>query len=210
MINSNRYRYRRILLFATDYIYMDYKNNSKLYQLCNSYGMRSIKMTIIFLSIIFFSTSQAMIGPMLEFMKTGELVTFLAIKLPFIDESNVLGFHLNLAIQSMITTTGTIGGLAIETMSCIFNNTVMLCWEIISFDCNELAQKLKTKMDSKFERIAMLRNIIIKYEDLDQFLLKMCDLNYWRTFAAPFLIVYSVSISIFCQYAVSKIHRYHS
>lgn len=40
-----------------------------------------------------------MIGPMLEFMKTGQLVTFLAVKIPFIDEDLVWGFHLNLGLD---------------------------------------------------------------------------------------------------------------
>lgn len=193
------------MLFATEYIYMDSKDSGKLYQLCDSYGTKSIEMTILFLSFILFSTAQAMIGPMLEFMKTGELVTFLAIKLPFIDESVVWGFHLNLALQSTITMFGTIGNLAIETTSCIMNNTVMLCSEIISFDCNDLAQKLENEMDSKVEILAALRNVFIKYQDLDRFLLDVCDLNYWRMFSAPLLIVYSVSISIFCQYAVNNL-----
>lgn len=86
-------------MFATDYIYMDSKDTGKLYQLCDTYGTRSIKMTITFLSFILFSTAQAMVGPMIEFMKTGELVTFLAIKLPFIDEDVVWGFHLNLGLD---------------------------------------------------------------------------------------------------------------
>lgn len=193
-----------MLLFATDYIYMDTKTNGKLYQLCDSYGTKSIKMTIFFVGLLLLSTAQAMVGPMLEFIKTGELVTFLAIKLPFIDESVVWGFHLNLALQSTITGFGTIGSLAIETTSCIINNTIMLCSEIILFDCNELAEKLELKMDLKVEILTHLRNVFIKYHDLDRFILDMCDLYYWRMFSAPLLIIYSVSISIFCQYAVSK------
>lgn len=203
-INGNRYRYRRILLFATDHIYMDTTDNSKLNQLCDVYGMKSIKMTILFMNFIMISTAQAMIGPMLEFMKTGHLITFLAIKLPFIDEDLVWGFHLNLALQSTITTFGTVGSLTIEITSCIINNTIMLCSEIISFDCNELANKVENNCESRVNILSELRNIIMKYQDLDHFTLDMCDLYYWRMLSAPILIVYSVSMSVFCQYAVSK------
>lgn len=202
-INSNRHNFRRILYFATDYIYPDKKDNSKFYQLCDQYGRKSIKMTILFINFVLLSTGQAMIGPMLEFMKTGQLITFLALKLPFIDEDNTLGFHLNLTIQTTITTFGTIGGMAIEIASCIINNTIMLCSEIISLDCTELATKLEHGDFSTAKTLTELRNVYTKYQDLDRYVLDMSDLYYWRSFAAPFLIVYSVSISIFCQYAVS-------
>lgn len=202
-LNSNRYNYRRILFFATDYIYPDKKGNSKFDELCDQYGRKSIKMTILFVNFILLSTGQAMIGPMLEFMKTGHLITFLAIKLPFIDEDNVLGFHLNLMIQTTITTFGTIGGLAIEMTSCIINNTIMLCSEIISLDCTELANKLEHGHWPAANIYAEFRNVYAKYQDLDRYILNMSDLYYWRMFSAPFLIAYSVSISIFCQYIVS-------
>lgn len=195
--------YRRILLFATDYIYPDKKDNSKFFKLCDYYGRKSIKMTILFINFILLSTGQAMIGPMLEFMKTGHLVTFLAIKLPFIDEDVLWGFHLNLMIQTTITTFGTIGGLAIEMTSCIINNTIMLCSEIISLDCADITNKLNIGEVSKTEILAELRNVFVKYQDLDRYVLDMSELYYWRMFSAPVLIVYSVSMSIFCQYAVS-------
>lgn len=156
--------YRRILLFATDYIYPDKKDGSKLNQLCDYYGKKSIRMTILFMNFILLSTAQAMIGPMLEFMKTGHLITFLAIKLPFIDEDVVWGFHLNLMIQTTITTFGTIGGLAIEVTSCIINNTIMLCSEIISMDCSDLGKQLETGTTSKRQIYAKLRNIFMKYQ----------------------------------------------
>ncbi|XP_055317947.1 uncharacterized protein LOC129576629 [Sitodiplosis mosellana] len=143
-----------------------------------------------------------MIGSMLEFMKTGHLVSFLAIKLPFIDEDLVWGFHLNLMIQTTITTFGTIGGLSIETTSCVINNTIMLCADIINLDCSELTNQLENGGVSKVKMLTKLRNIFMKYEDLDQYLVDMTDLNYWRMFSAPILIVYSVSISTFCQYAL--------
>ncbi|XP_031626433.1 uncharacterized protein LOC116342813 [Contarinia nasturtii] len=143
-INSNRFMYRRILLFATDFIYPDTKEDTKLNNLCDFYGKKSIRMTILFMNFILLSTAQAMIGPMLEFMKTGHLITFLAIKLPFLDEDVVWAFHLNLMLQTTITTFGTIGGLAIETTSCIINNTIMLCSEIILMDCSELGNQLET------------------------------------------------------------------
>lgn len=202
-INSNRYNYRRILLFATDHIYPDKKDSSRFNELCDQYGRKSIKMTILFVIFILLSTGQAMIGPMLEFMKTGHLITFLGIKLPFIEEDNMLGFHLNLMIQTTITTFGTIGGLAIEIASCIVNNTVMLCSEVISLDCTELADKLEKGCLPTAHIVAEFRNVYVKYQDYDRYVLNMSGLYYSRNFAAPFLIVYSVSISIFCQYAVS-------
>lgn len=190
-------------MFATDYIYMDKKDNSKHGQLCEEYGMKSIKMTVIFITFILLSTSQAMIGSAIEFHKTGQLVSFLALKLPFIDEDVVWGFHLNLALQTTITAFGTVGNLAIETTSCIINNTVLLCSEIISFNCKELTEKLEMKQHSQIHIIAELRNIFVKFQDFDRFILNMSTLYYWRLFAAPVLITYSVSISIFCQFAVS-------
>lgn len=190
-------------MFATDYIYPDNRDNTKWNELCDLYGKKSIKMTILFVSFILLSTAQAMIGPMIEFMKTGNLITFLAIKLPFINEDIVWGFHLNLALQTTITTFGTIGGIAIETTSCIINNTVMLCSEIISLDCIQLGDDLEMETASKTKIVSKLRNIFMKYQDMDRYILEMCDLYYWRMFSAPILIVYSVSISIFCQYAVN-------
>lgn len=182
---------------------MDKKENSKLGQLCEEFGTKSIKMTISFVVFIIVSTAQAMTGSMIEFHKTGQLVSFLAIKLPFIDEDVVWGFHLNLMLQTTITAFGTVGNLAIETTSCIINNTILLCSEIISFDCNELTIKLETGECAKNQIHAELRNILIKYQDLDHFIMEMFDLYYWRMFSAPVLITYSVSMSIFCQYAVS-------
>lgn len=202
-INSNQYMYRRILLFATDHIYPDKKDNTKFNRLCDYYGKKSIKMTILFVNFILLSTGQAMIGPMLEFMKTGHLLTFLAIKLPFIDEDVLWGFHLNLMIQTTITTFGTIGGLSIEITSCIINNTILLCSEIISLDCTNITNKLNFGSTSQIEILAELRNVFVKIQDLDRYVLDMSELYYWRMFSAPVLIVYSVSMSIFCQYSVS-------
>lgn len=191
------------MMFATDHIYPDYRDNSKLNQLCDKYGKKSIKLTIVFLNFILLSTAQAMLGPMLEFAKTGHLVTFLAIKLPFIDEDSVWGFQFNLMIQTAITAVGTIGGLSIETTSCTINNTIMLCADIINLNCLEVTEQLEINGSSKVMVLSKLRNVFIKYADLDDYLLHMSDLYYWRMFSAPLLIVYSVSISVFCQYAVS-------
>lgn len=130
-----------------------------------------------------------------------------ATKLPFIDEDSVWGFHLNLMIQTTITTFGTIGNLSIETTSCIINNTIMLCADIINLDCSELKDELENGGVSKVKMLGKLRNIFMKYEDFDRYLTHMSDLYYWRMFSAPVLIVYSVSMSIFCQYAVSIHHQ---
>lgn len=190
-------------MFATDYIYPDDRDNTKWNELCDLYGKKSIKMTILFVSFILLSTAQAMIGPMIEFMKTGNLITFLAIKLPFINEDIVWGFHLNLALQTTITTFGTIGGIAIETTSFIINNTIMLCSEIISLDCIRLGDDLGMETASQNKIASKLPKIFMKYQDMDRYILEMCDLYYWRMFSAPILILYSVSILIFCQYAVN-------
>lgn len=182
---------------------MDKKDNSKLNQLCEAYGTKSIKMTILFINFILISTAQAMTGSMIEFMNTGQLVSFLALKLPFIDEDVVWGFHLNLAMQMTITAFGTVGNLAIETTSCIINNTILLCSEIISFDCRELTDQIENGNSTQIKILAGLRNVFIKFQDLDRFILEMSNLYYWRMLSAPVLITYSVSMSVFCQYAVS-------
>lgn len=202
IINSNRFRFRKILLFATDSIYKDKKDDTKLNRLCDYYGRKSIKMAILFTAFILLSTGQAMIGPMLHLHQTGELVTFLALKLPYIDGDLVWGLHLNIAIQSTITFFGTVGGLAIEMCSCTLNNTIMLCSEIISFQCDELSENMKNLKTSSIRNFAHLRNIMIQISDYDQYVLEMSEIYYWRLFSAPVLIVYSVAISIFCQYVV--------
>lgn len=151
-----------------------------------------------------------MIGPMIEYSKTGILVTFLALKLPYIDEDLVWGFHLNVAIQTTITTFGTVGGLATEMASCIVNNTILLCSEVISFNCDELSEKIKRRKTSDVENFAYLKQIMIQIQDLDRYIVEMSDIYYWRLFSAPILITYSVSISIFCQYVVSiYLNRFH-
>lgn len=202
-INSNRFRFRKILLFATDSIYPDENGDTRFDRICDHYGRKSINMTILFTAFILLSTGQAMIGPIMKFFQTGELVTFLALKLPYIDENLVWGLHLNIAIQSTITFFGTVGGLAIEMCSCTLNNTIMLCSDIISFQCDELSENMKNPKSSCVRNFAYLRNIMIQIKDYDQYVLEMSEIYYWRLFSAPILIVYSVSISIFCQYVVS-------
>lgn len=81
----------------------------------------------------------------------------------------------------------------------------MLCSEIIALDCLEVANKLENGQTSHTDILAELHNIYAKYQDLDRYILDMSDLYYWRMFSAPILIVYSVSISIFCQYAVRNL-----
>lgn len=112
-------------------------------------------------------------------------------------------------IQTTITTFGTIG-LAIEIASCIINNTIMLCSEIISLDCSEISTKLNNGTTSKVDNFAQLRNEFMKFEELDQYILEMSELNYWRMFSAPVLIVYSVSMSIFCQIAVNNFKKHET
>lgn len=90
-----------MLLFATDFIYQDSKDNSQLGRLCDEYASKSIKMTAFFVNFILLSTGQAMIGSALEFHKTGHLVSFLAIKLPFVDEESVWGFNCNIILQTV-------------------------------------------------------------------------------------------------------------
>lgn len=126
------------------------------------------------------STGQAMIGSAIEFHKTGHLVSFLAIQLPFIDEDCVWGFHLNLMLQTVITTYGTVGNLAIEMTSCIINNTVMLCTEIISMDCKQLGNDLENRIGTSVKRLAALRNMFVKIQDVDRFICNMANLYYWR------------------------------
>lgn len=164
-------------------------------------------MTMIFVAFIMLSTGQAMIGPAIEFIKTGDLITFLAIKLPFIDEESVWGFHLNLGIQTLIKLFGTVGNLSIEMTSCIINNTISLCSEIILFNCKQVSIKVESLGHITFATKAELREIFIQVQDLDRYILDMSDLYYWRMFSAPILITYSVSISVFCQYSVSLIVR---
>lgn len=106
-------------------------------------------------------------------------------------------------IQTTITTFGTIGSMAIEIASCIINNTIMLCSEIISLDCSEISTKLNNGTTSKVDNFAQLWI-------LDQYILEMSELNYWRMFSAPVLIVYSVSMSIFCQIAVNNFKKHET
>lgn len=68
-------------------------------------------------------------------------------------------------IQTTITTFGTIGSMAIEIASCIINNTIMLCSEIISLDCSEISTKLNNGTTSKVDNFAQLRNEFMKFED---------------------------------------------
>lgn len=201
-LNSYRFRFRQILFFTVDHIYKDEMNDTKFDHLCNFYGTKSLKMTVLFMLFILVTTGQAMIGPAIEYHKTGVLVTFLALKLPFIDDNSILGFHLNVAIQTAITFFGTIGGLSTEMATCISNNTVLLCSEIVCFNCDEFGEYLKKRKNSTAETAAHLKQILQQIQDLDRFILEMKEVYYWRLFTAPVLIVYSVSISIFCQYVV--------
>lgn len=162
-------------------------------------------MVVLFTAFIVLATGQAMIGPMIRFIQTGEFVTFLAVKLPFIDDDLVWGLHLNVAVQTTITLFGTVGGLTIEMASCIVNNTIMLCSDIISFECDELSENISAAKMSSSQKFGHLRNIMVQIQDFDRFVVEMSEIYYWRLLSAPVLIVYSVSISIFCQYVVCDI-----
>lgn len=162
-------------------------------------------MTILFVAFIMVSTLQAAMGPAIALHKTGEMVTLLATKLPFISDDSVWGFQLNLIIQNGITVFGTVGNLAIELSSCIINNTILMCSELVVFNCENLSTAINQKKPNTLANLKLYREIIIEIQDLDRFILEMHELYYWRLFAAPILITYSVSMSIFCQYAVSNV-----
>lgn len=106
------------------------------------------------------------IGPINAFIFKGEMVTIMATKLPFFSEYSETGFLLNVSHQLVIAVVAICGGVGVEIIACLINNTVEFIPELISLNIEELSARLKTG-NKNIESQARLRNILMQIRDYD-------------------------------------------
>lgn len=131
---------------------------------------------------------------------------FLPVLIPFVNVNTTTGYFINMTYQILFSLLGLTGIYAIESITCILKNNVWVASESIKYSIEELTASMGNGSAFTYESKMRLRNILMKIRDFDEFIIKFCDLFYWKFLLQPILATYAVSVSLFIYFHVSVVN----
>lgn len=201
-IGPARYRYREIIQFAGNNIFMDRKPSTEYEQKLDAHAMKLIKISISTTIFVAFSFSLILIGPIYVFVSNGEYANPTGVIMPFVNPDSGRGFAINLSIQFAVASIASVGLISTEILSCMINNTYAVMTDMVCFNMSEFSDGLLQPAFSEQSKMA-LRNIIVQLQDLEAYLNAVKRIYYWKFFLQPPLTTGCVALGIFSQMIVS-------
>lgn len=200
----SRRRFQNLVLFAGECIYMDNYETKKHHEISDKSAKHLMSTSIKVLVITFLGVICYLGFPTYAYFFLNQLPMPVPILLPFIDETTNSGYYINIVNQVVIVVIGTTSFIAIELMNCMMKNNIHASKESIIYSLNVLTVMLNQNSTFSIDKNMEFRNMLIKLQDLDRFLIELCEVYYWKFFLQPMVLTYAVSASFFCYYVVRR------
>lgn len=161
-----RFKLNSELKFGGQYVYME--NATPELRLIQEIRIKSLIRNVVIISLVL-SLSFATCGMRTCYLYVfeGIRITFLDIKLPFVDDNSEFGFWVNILYQIWIAFMGWIGCLAIEIGSELICNGVSTVPQLIHIDVEQLESEMHLNGFTTMAK-ARLRNIFMKVQDYQE------------------------------------------
>lgn len=181
---------------------MDHYETKKHHEISDKSAKQLLSSALKVLTIVVSGMLAYLLFPAYAYFFLNQRPMPVPILLPFIDYTTDTGYYINIAHQGLFGLIGTTGIIAIELMNCMLKNNVYAAKESTIYSLEVLAGMLKQSPTFTDQAIREFRNVLVKIQDLDRYLIELCEVYYWKFFLHPMLLAYSVSTSLFCYYVV--------
>lgn len=203
VVPSQLKRFQNLLLFAGEIIYKDNYEIRKHREISDKSAAHLMSSSIKVLVVVSIGLFCFLMFPLYAYLFMNQRPMIVPIVLPFVDENTDSGYYINIAHQLVSGVVGVTAVIAIELMNCIFKNNIYAAKESIIYSLDELGTMLRENTTFSMQMQMEFRNVLIKIQDLDRFLIELCDIYYWKFFLQPIFLAYGVSASLLCYYVVS-------
>lgn len=205
MAPTERKRFQNLTLFAGEYIYRDDYETKAHSELSHKSAIHLMRSSVKVVLVVIVGLIGFLAVPFYEFFIMNQHPMPIPIYLPFVDHKTNSGYYINIAHQVTFGTVGINAALAIEIMNCLLKNSIYAAKESAIFSMDVLETLLKQDSTFSSNKKAEFKNVIVKIQDLDRFLIELCDVYYLKFFLQPLLLAYSIASSILCFYVVSEL-----
>lgn len=107
-------------------------------------------------------------GNIYVYFTEGILSTPLGFEIPYFEANSIVGFGVNMGIQSLYAIIGILGAVVIESCQALLNNTVSLFVALISMKTRGLSAYLNGGGKGCLESRILFRNILIQIQDFER------------------------------------------
>lgn len=171
-IGPDKYKFNNLANFAGKYIYPETNASTLLHVLCNQSAKSLLNEVLTIQVVIVFSYLSVVIGPIYAYLYKDLHVSPMGTRLPFFDDDET-EFLVNVGLQCTGALYALFGNLAIETVSCLINNAILLSAEVIQLNGNHLTERLEDEINNQgitIETRALFRNILLQIRDFDTYI----------------------------------------
>lgn len=204
IVPSKLKRFQALVLFAGESIYKDHYETKKHREIDDKSARHLMSSSIKVLVVVSTGLFCFLTFPTYAYFIMDQRPMPVPVLLPFVDEKTSSGYYINIAHQLVFGVIGSSAVIAIELMNCMLKNNIYAAKESIVYSLDVLGAMLRTNTTFSLQMKMELRNVLVKVQDLDRFLIELRDLYFWKFFLQPMLLAYAVSASLLCYYVVSK------
>lgn len=193
-----------MLTFAGKFIYKNQKPRTELEHIINESASQLLNQTFIIVTLVVFSLSLSLIGPMYVLVFYGEYAIPTGHVMPFVEADTLRGYIINMIAQMFVGACAFISVLTIEIAGCVINNTYKTMANIVCYNMRKFSDHLRHGTFSYANEVEF-RNILVQLQDLEAYIRELNKLFYWKFFLQPILTTGCVSLAIFAQLMVDRL-----
>lgn len=202
-ISKTRLQARENLLFCDRYVYMDDNKSNAYTKICSKHIWKTYKLFLINMGLTLGSFAVGIANPLYIFYRDGVFYTLTAVSFPFVEQNSKLETFINLFYQAI---TASIAGLAyvfLQVGSAITCDTMDVTADISILEMKRLTKHLQRNDLKVFQIQKRLNRIFQQIKIVDEVILSNGQIWYWHFFTSPYVLTYSIGLSIYAQYIVS-------
>lgn len=167
-VGPSRFKFTSLLLFSSKYLYADRNNFTEFTALCHGNVRKLIKSSIVSTSLLLVSLTAMVTGNIYVYLTDGILSTPLGFEVPYFEGDSIVGFYINMIIQSGYAIAAIMAAIVVEMCQSLFNNTICLFVALILMRAREISSHLKTFKKANIQFKIAFRNILIQIQDFER------------------------------------------
>ena len=133
---------------------------------------RIVALTIRLLACFSFAITILVAFPFYDYLQ-GNRPLVIQVILPFLDFTSGVGYYVNILYELINAVLCICGFVSSDIWYMMMILIYRQCLEFVEQNCHDLGDLMERKIDSPMERKIYLRNIILQFHDLDQWVSKI-------------------------------------
>lgn len=204
-VTEPRFQARENLLFCDRYVYNDDNKSNAYTKICSKHIRKTYKSFLINISLTISSVAIGVANPLYILYRDGVFYTLTGVSFPFVQRNSEFETIVNLFYQAITASIASLAYIIMQVGYTIICDTMDVTADLTVLEMKILTKHLQRNDLKNIQIQNRLNRMFQQIKIVDEIVLSTGQVWYWHLFTSPYVLTYSIGLSIYAQYNVRSL-----